>query len=302
MSNYGSASTKSTNSKSRSTLLFDMDAMQLAENTDKNQLIEQLPINALTPMDDQPRKIFEKETLEELAQSIRNYGILQPLIVTATAKKGCFYIIAGERRWRAAQLAGFDMVPCIVRDIAEHMQLEVALIENIQREELSPYEEACTLYRLIEEHEYTQEILASRIGKNRSTVANKLRLLNLPDVILKDLNAKAITAGHAKALCGLDDEKLQLRIHKVIVSKKLSVRQTEDLIQNMKKEKSHKKLVGESVDISADLRYICDQFKGHLGTRVKITGDTNKGKIEINYYTLDDLERISDLILNMGLK
>lgn len=301
MSNYGSTSTKSTSSKPQHVPGFDLNSIQHLENKSENQVIEHLHIHALVPMDDQPRKIFEKETLEELAQSIRNYGILQPLIVSKTKKNGVFYIIAGERRWRAAQIAGFEMVPCIIRDIAEHLKLEVALIENIQREELSPYDEACTLYRLIEEHDYTQEILASRIGKKRSTVANKLRLLNLPDVILKDLNAKVIMPGHAKALCALDDEKLQLKIHGIISSKKLSVRQTEDLIQNMKKEKPHKKLLGNT-DISADLRYICDQFKGHLGTRVKITGDTNKGKIEINYYTLDDLERISDLILNAGLK
>lgn len=281
--------------------MVEAKEMEFHKQTEKNPKIEIIPIDKLSPMEDQPRKIFEKESLEELAQSIRTYGIVQPLIIARSNKTDNLHIIAGERRWRAAQAAGLRMVPCIVRDMADHVQLEVSLIENIQREELSAYEEACTLYRLIQEHDYTQEILSQRIGKSRPAIANKLRLLSLPDAILRDLNSKIISAGHAKVLCALDDEKLQMKIHRMILNKKLSVRQTEDLIHNMKQEKKIKKLT-DTDDISPDLRYVCDQFKGHLGTRVKITGDTHKGKIEITYYTLDDLERISDLILNGSLK
>lgn len=259
----------------------------------KIQELRQIPIHLLAPMENQPRKYFDNETLEELAQSIRTYGILQPLIVTLNDSKQ-IYIIAGERRWRAAKLAGLTEVPCLVRDINEHCQLEMALIENIQREELSPLEESISIQQLIDEHEYTHEVLASRLGKSRSTISNALRILTLPKKIQEDLNNRLISAGHARALCSLDVEKLQIKAHEVILSKKLSVRQAEDLIRHMKKEKEPKKLMDH---ISPDLRYVCDQFKGHLGTKVKITGDTHKGKIEISYYTLDDLERISELIL-----
>lgn len=257
------------------------------------QHLENIPVNLLYPMENQPRKIFEQESLKELAQSIKTYGILQPLIVTLDSNKE-FTIIAGERRWRAAKLAGLTEVPCILREIQEHSQLELALIENIQREELSPLEEAISIQQLLEEHEYTHENLANRLGKSRSAITHSIRILTLPEKIKDALNTKLITAGHARALCALESEKQQLKAHQIILSKKLSVRQTEDLIRNMKKEKEPKKLQDL---ISPDLRYVCDQFKGHLGTKVKIAGDTHRGKIEISYYTMDDLERISELIL-----
>ncbi|KAB8030889.1 ParB/RepB/Spo0J family partition protein [Fluviispira multicolorata] len=264
-----------------------------AKNYYQNQVIEYISINLLAPMENQPRYTFEQESLEELAQSIRTYGILQPLIVSLE-KDGQITIIAGERRWRAAKIAGLESVPCIVRELHDHSRLELALIENIQRESLSALEEAHSLKQLIEEHNYTQDALATRIGKSRATVTNTIRLLTLPEKVQDDLQNKTISAGHARALCALNNEKLQIKALSIIVKKKLSVRQTEDLIKNLKSEKHQKTLIDS---ISPDLRYICDQFKGHLGTKVKITGDTNKGKIEISYYTLDDLERISELIL-----
>ncbi len=268
-------------------------SLDQTKNYYQNQRIEYISIHLLCPMENQPRYTFEQESLEELAQSIRTYGILQPLIVSLE-KDGQITIIAGERRWRAAKIAGLDSVPCIVRDLHDHSRLELALIENIQRESLSALEEAHSLKLLIEEHNYTQDALASRIGKSRATVTNTIRLLSLPEKVQSDLQSKVITAGHARALCALNNEKLQLKALSIVVKKKLSVRQTEDLIKNLKSEKLQKTLIDS---ISPDLRYVCDQFKGHLGTKVKITGDTNKGKIEISYYTLDDLERISELIL-----
>ncbi|KAB8038864.1 ParB/RepB/Spo0J family partition protein [Silvanigrella paludirubra] len=264
-----------------------------SKNYYQNQIIEYISIDNLEPLENQPRHNFDQDSLEDLAQSIRTYGILQPIIVS-TDNKEHITIIAGERRWRAAKIAGLDKVPCIVRELHDHSRLELALIENIQRESLSAVEEAQSYKQLIEEHNYSQETLASRIGKNRATIANTIRLLSLPEKILADLNKRVISAGHARALCSFDNEKMQLKVHSIIVKKKLSVRQTEDLIKSFKSEKNQKTLIDS---ISPDLRYICDQYKGHLGTKVKITGDTNKGKIEISYYTLDDLERISELIL-----
>ena len=257
------------------------------------QNLKIINIDFLHPMEDQPRKSFDPVAIEELSQSIKTYGVLQPIIVTEGKNKD-IVIIAGERRWRAAKLAGYTEVPCLFRKIPEHSQLEVALIENIQREDLSPLEEAYSMKQLIEEHQYTHEQLALKLGKSRSSITNLLRILSLPENILFDLDNKIISSGHARALCALEDEKLQQKAHQIIINKKLSVRQSEDLIKDLKKEKEPKKLQDL---ISPDLRFVCDQFKGHLGTKVKIAGDTNRGKIEISYYTMDDLERISELIL-----
>jgi ParB family chromosome partitioning protein len=261
--------------------------------TNSSTELKNVSVDELSPMANQPRRSFEQETLEELAQSIRSYGIIQPLIVT-TDENLSIIIIAGERRWRAAKIAGLKEVPCIFRKREEHSKLELALIENIQREELTPVEEAISIQQLIDEHEYTHDHLADKLGKSRSTITNAIRILSLPLKIKNDLHNKIITLGHAKAICSLNEEKLQLKVHHSIINRKLSVRQTEDLVKDLKRDKKPKKLVD---NISPDLRYVCDQFKGHLGTKVKITGDTNKGKIEISYYTIDDLERISELIL-----
>lgn len=260
--------------------------------------IRELELSQLTPLKGQPRRLFEDGPLADLANSIRNYGILQPLIVSHNGG-GLFTIIAGERRWRAAHLAGLSKVPCIVRNPNEHTALEIALIENIQREELSPVEEARTLERLLNDYSYTQETLAAKIGKERSTVSNALRLLNLPDEILADLDARVLTAGHARALCGLEEKRHQLRARETIVRKKLSVRQTEELIKKYKREQAQPKPLANN--LSQDLRHLCDQFKGHLGTKVRISGSPEKGRIEISYYTQEDLERIADLVLGGGL-
>jgi ParB family chromosome partitioning protein len=249
-------------------------------------------------MKDQPRQTFDEEPLNQLAQSIRTYGVLQPLIVTPNGTDH-YTIIAGERRWRAAQLASLPQVPCIVRKPDEHSSLEIALIENIQREELSPVEEATTLERLIAEYNYTQETLAAKIGKERSTVSNALRLLSLPPEILDDLKGKRLTAGHARALCGLDESRTQLRLREIIHKRKLSVRQTEEWVKRMKKGRQEPKKLKDP--IPQDLRELCDRFKGHLSTKVHIDGSKEKGRIEISYYSLVDLERIAEVILNGSL-
>ena len=185
-----------------------------------NQL-EYIPINDLTPMKNQPRTSFNEESIEELAQSIRNFGILQPLIVTYNQNQELI-LIAGERRWRAAKIAGLNEVPCIFRNIEEHSQLEMALIENIQREDLSPLDESLSLQQLLEDHQFTHENLAKRIGKSRSSITNSIRILQLPEKIKEDLHTKQITAGHAKALAALSDKKLQLKAHQIIINKKFN--------------------------------------------------------------------------------
>lgn len=259
--------------------------------------VREIRVDDLFPMKNQPRQRFQDETLEELAASIRSYGVLQPLLVSE-AKPGQYYIIAGERRWRASKLAGMESVPCIVRKKDPSSELEIALIENIQREELSAVDEARALQKLMEDHNYTQEALASKIGKDRTTVTNALRILSLPQEILDDLQQKKMTAGHARALCALDSRSEQLDVRDTILSKKLSVRQTEELIKKVKQGKQEAKMAKDT--IPADLRQLCDQFKGHLGTKVKISGEASRGRIEISYYSLEDLERITELMLSGG--
>lgn len=262
--------------------------------------IREIRLINIHPMKNQPRQHFDEKGIEELSASIRAYGVIQPLIVTEIGG-GEYQLIAGERRWRAAKGAGMVSVPCIVRtSMREHTKLEVALIENIQREELSPVEEAKALQQLVDLYSYNQDEVAQKIGKDRSTVSNALRLLSLPQEILDDLQQKKISSGHARALCSIDTKSDQLAIRDLILSKKLSVRQTEALIKKLKnglRPSSKNRLE----DISPDLRHLCDLFKGHLGTKVKISGAAERGKIEISYYSLEDLERISDLMLGNPL-
>ena len=245
-------------------------------------------------MKDQPRQSFSDDTLEELATSIRTYGILQPLVATSNGD-GTYTIIAGERRYRAAGLAGLMKVPVIVRAPSEHTDLELALIENIQREELNPVDEARALQRLVQEHNHTQESLSQRIGKDRATVSNMLRLLSLPEEILRDLKEKKLTAGHGKALCALDSRKAQLKAREMIHARKLSVRQTEELVKGLKKGKAEPKVLKDH--LPPDLRHLCEELKSSLQMKVRISGASDKGKIEIEYFSLDDLERLSKVLL-----
>jgi ParB family transcriptional regulator, chromosome partitioning protein len=257
--------------------------------------VEELPLALLKPMKDQPRQSFHDDTLEELATSIRTYGILQPIIATAADDGKTYTIIAGERRFRAATLIGLKTMPVIVRAQSEHTDLELALIENIQREDLNPIDEARALNRLVQEHNYSQETLASRIGKDRATISNMLRLLTLPEEIIADLREKRLTAGHAKALCALDGRKMQIKVRDLIFSRKLSVRQTEDLVKSLKKGKAEPKVLTDH--LPPDLRHLCEELKSNLQMKVRISGASDKGKIEIEYFSLDDLERLSKILL-----
>lgn len=248
-------------------------------------------INELKPNMFQPRKDFDDETISELASSIKEKGILQPLVVRTIS--GGYEIIAGERRWRAAQRAGITRVPIIIKEATDREVLELALIENLQREDLNPIEEAVAYQQLIDEFELTHEDVSRQIGKDRSTITNQLRLLKLPEEAKKALIAGDITAGHARAILSIESSAEAREALKAIQKQKLSVRKTEQLIQNISKRKK-KDAKPRSDDIY--IRQITDELKKSLSTQVRIVGKQGKGKIEIDYYSNEELERLTSIL------
>ena len=248
-------------------------------------------INELKPNMFQPRKDFDDETISELASSIKEKGILQPLVVRTIS--GGYEIIAGERRWRAAQRAGITRVPVIIKEATDREVLELALIENLQREDLNPIEEAVAYQQLIDEFELTHEDVSRQIGKDRSTITNQLRLLKLPEEAKKALITGDITAGHARAILSIESSAEAREALKAIQKQKLSVRKTEQLIQNISKRKK-KDAKPRSDDIY--LRQITDELKKSLSTQVRIVDKQGKGKIEIDYYSNEELERITSIL------
>lgn len=251
---------------------------------------------SIEPNPAQPRKLFEERALSELASSLRQDGFLQPIVVSQLEEKpGKFMIVAGERRWRASQLAGLKEVPVIIREGAAHDLLRLALIENIQRQDLNIIEEAEAFQALIKDYGLTQEQCADRVGKERSSVTNALRLLGLPKELQDDLLEGRLTMGHGRALLSLEDKKLILRARDSIIKKQMSVRQTEQLCKSMKRG-------GDLSDRTrgpknqADLEYLSDNLKSKLRTKVKILGDGVRGKIEISYFSAQELERLLAVI------
>ena len=269
------------------------------EKDDKEVVV--LKTSMLEPNKDQPRKNFDEEKIEELASSIKQYGIIQPIIVCK--KEDYYQIIAGERRWRAAKKAGLKEVPVVIKEYSEREIAEISLIENIQREDLNPIEEALSYKQLIDEYHLTQEALAQRVSKNRTYITNSLRLLKLHPDVQKMLEDNVITGGHAKAILGLEDQKKQLEIAKEVVEKKLSVRETEDLVNEIKETKpSKKKKAKKDDDMGFIYRDLEKKMTAALGTKVKIKRkDKGKGKIEISYFTEDELDRLYGII-NRGAK
>jgi ParB family chromosome partitioning protein len=253
-------------------------------------------IEEIVPSGYQPRKGFDEVKLNELAASIKEKGVIEPLIVRKVDKG--YELIIGERRWRAAQRAAIKEVPVIVREVSPGEALELALIENLQREDLSPLDEAEAYKRLMEEFHYTQEELAKRIGKDRTTVANAVRLLKLPEEIKASLADESITSGHARALLGLDSPDEQKVACKEIIKRGFSVRETERLVKRIALRKS-KQSAGVKPSNEEDLhtRYLEDTLKRFLGTQVRIPKKGRKGKIEIEFYSEEDLERIIERIM-----
>ena len=259
-----------------------------------------LKTSMIEPNKDQPRKTFDEEKIAELAESIKQYGIIQPIIVS---KKDDYYqIIAGERRWRAAKKAGIKEVPVVVKDYSDREIAEISLIENIQREDLNPIEEALSYKQLIEEYHLTQEELAQRVSKSRTVITNAMRLLKLHKDVQKMLVNGDISAGHARALLALEDPKQQLQIAKEIKEKNLSVRETEDLIKTLNEKKPSAKKKEKDDGMGFIYRDLEKKMTAALGTKVKIKRkDKGKGKIEISYFSEDELDRLYGII-NKGAK
>jgi len=249
-----------------------------------------ISINLIKANDEQPRTYFDEEKIQILADSIVEHGIIQPLILR---KEGDIYIIiAGERRWRAAKVAGLKEVPAVVMDVDDKELLEISLIENIQREDLNPVEEALAYKRLLEEFKLTQEELSKRVGKSRSAVTNCMRLLNLDQRVLQYLKEDVITEGHGRALVVIKDGDIQLNFAKEIIDKGLSVREVEKRINTFNKPLKEK-LVKKDDTYCLDIK---NRLENYFSTRVSVLNNNNKGKIEIEYYSGEDLDRILELL------
>jgi ParB family chromosome partitioning protein len=250
----------------------------------------EVDIDLLRPNRDQPRTAMDDSKIEELARSIKSNGIIQPIVVRK-ADPG-YEIIAGERRWRASQRAGLLKVPVVVRDIPEERLLAAALIENIQREDLNPIEEAHAYRRLVDEHQLTQEQIADAVGKDRSSIANFLRLLKLPTEVRSNLSAGSLSMGHARALLGLPDETEQLRVAREVVAKNLSVRETETIV----KKGTQPATTREEKPKDVHTRAAEEKLRFAMGTRVRISRKGKGGKIEIDFQNEDELHRIYELL------
>ena len=251
-----------------------------------------LPVSSIEPNRNQPRKNFDKAELEELTDSIKRYGVIQPLVVQ---KKNDYYeIIAGERRWRAAKLAKLKEVPVVIKDYEPQEASEIALIENLQRSDLNPIEEAKAYKNLIEEYDLRQEDVATRLSKSRSAITNSMRLLNLSEKVQAMIEAGDLQMGHARALLGLENEDLQEKTAKTVVDKGLSVRDTEKLVKNILHPKQ-KKLPIPSQN-TAEIQRLAERLKEIFGTKVSINQKANgKGKIEIDYYSTEEFERLYEM-------
>jgi len=256
----------------------------------------ELDITEVFPNPNQPRKVFDENALQELADSISAHGVIMPIVVNAVPEGG-YMIIAGERRWRASQIAGKTVIPAIVKNYTDKQVKEVSLIENLQREDLNPIEAAMAMRQLMEDYGMTQENLAERLGKSRSTIANTLRLLQLSPEVIRLISEGRLSAGHARALITLPDSE-QFITAMQAVNNGLSVREVEQKVRDyfnppevIKKQK-REKLMRQSVE----LRDLIDRMKRAFGTKVSAIGNDNKGRIYIDYYTRDDLDRLSDIV------
>ena len=272
-------------------LLGDFD-----ETPEQSGAYKLLPIYKVEPNPDQPRRDFDEEELQTLADSIAVHGVIQPLTVRETTT-GYYQIIAGERRWRAARLANLTEVPVVVVEADDREAMELALIENLQRQDLNPVEEALGYQTLMEEYGLTQEQTAEQVGKSRPTVANSLRLLGLCPEVLEQLRKGALSAGHARAILSLKSEKKQKEAAKKIVALGMSVRAAETLCKNMAKEKEEKKTVEVfAVDYVAE----CEKsLSKHLGRGVKIVNGKRKGRFELEFYGQEDLQNLLDALMKL---
>ena len=262
--------------------------VDVEETLKENEVIEKLKITQVEPNRNQPRKHFDEEALEELAESISRYGVIQPIIVV---KKGDYYeIVAGERRWRASKKAGLTEIPAIVREGDERKNKEIALIENVQREDLNAYEKAVGIKELMDEYGLTQQQVSEILGKSRSSIANTVRILNLDPRVIELVQQNKLTEGHARSLLAIEDHEKQYQMALRLLEMGASVREVEKKVQQKKKMKK------QDERYEAIYRDIEDSFQGFFGTKVKLEAGKRKGKIVIEYANNDDLERLLDLI------
>ncbi len=260
--------------------------------------IEFIDINAIKPNTKQPRKIFQEDKIEELARSIEAYGIIQPILIRPSNTG--YEIVAGERRWRAARKASLKQVPCIIRDLSEEQNLIISIIENMQRENLNPIEEADALNQMISHFGMTQEEVSKSVGKSRPYISNALRLLKLPEMIQEMIVQGQLTNGHARAIAGIKDKERQKLIANRVVKEELSVRETE-LIANTANAGSIEKRTTKAKPRAKnrELTDIEESLKNILGTKVAINHGIRRGKIEIEYYSREELERLLELLLSL---
>ena len=257
------------------------------EQMQENDILKNLKITEVEPNREQPRKIFDQESLEELADSIKEYGLIQPIVVSK--KEGYYSIIAGERRWRASKIAGLKEIPAIVREDDEKVNSEISLIENMQREDLNPYEKAVGIKTLMDKYDMTQEEIGKKIGKSRSTIANTIRILNLEPRVLEMAKEGKITEGHCKVLLAITDPEKQYLSAVQMLERGTSVRQMEKKakVKETKEEQQRNHILYKNIE---------DTFQGFFGTKVRLDPGRRRGKIIIEYTCNDDLERILGLI------
>lgn len=276
------------------------DAANLAFSLEKGEKVKDgvriIKIDSIETNPDQPRTRFDQAALQELAASIKNYGVIQPILVTELGD-GKYELIAGERRMRASILAGLSTIPCIVKSFTESDRAEIALIENLQREDLNPVEEAKAYRALMDKSGMTQEELANKLGKSRPAIANSLRLLTLSPNVLELVEAGRLSAGHARTLAVIKDQKVQESYAKAAADKKMSVRQLERMVAHYLNPKKPTRIYN-----SPELKELVNNMQHTFGTKVKAIGNNEKGRIYIDYYTKDDLIRIYDLVEQLNKK
>ncbi|MBO5930410.1 MAG: ParB/RepB/Spo0J family partition protein [Clostridia bacterium] len=263
--------------------------------TDYEKDVKIIKITQIEPNKSQPRSEFDEEKLQALADSIAEYGVLQPIVVKLN-KNGFYTIIAGERRWRAARIAKLKEMPAIVKNYNEQSEKEVALIENLQRENLNAIEEALGIQELMDLYGMTQEDVAKKVGKSRSAVANSVRLLRLPDGVKKHIKDGALSMGHARALLSLENDAVAEEVAKKIIQEDFSVRQTESYIKTLLTVKKQKKVTKQQEEIARYIKSLEQTLSSELGTKIKIVNKNNKGKIEIPYSSAEDFDRIIKII------
>jgi len=272
-------------------LISSTNALEDAKNS-----VTEIRINQVEPNSEQPRKVFDQEKLEALAESIKNHGVVQPIIVR---REGSYYkIVAGERRWRAAKLAGLKTIPVIIKDITSREVMEIALIENLQREDLNPIEEAEAYQKLIEEYSITQEEVAKIVGKSRAAIANSVRLLTLTDEIKEMLTDGRLTSGHARTLVTISDPQRQNQLAKIIVEKNLTVRESEKLAASESKPKSKTEKSKVMSKESIEMTELEEKLMAVYGTKINLVKNNDKGKIVFEFYSKDELDRIIEMLLN----